>query len=303
MDDVIRWLLEGDVSLQYLTHRYLLGSGADTLAALQRRIETEGFGVRLLACRGENGHWGRWFYQPKWTSTHYTLTDLKDLGMPQSCAPCREMVTRAFDECMLESGGINFSKTMVQSDMCIDGMILCYAAYFCPREKRIERLAGYLLGVAQPNGGFGWNAEGADSDPHTTICVLEGFNAYEKAGFRYRLPDIQAAQQKALEYLYQNNLFIGADARYGKLAFPYRYRYDLLRFLDYCTVAGIAYDARMEPALAWLKSKRGADGKWMLELTHKGNVHFDMEPVRQPSRFITLKALHILKHCAAAETA
>ena len=298
MDDVIRWLLEGDVSVQYLTHRSLLDSGADTLFALQRRTLTEGFGARLLACRGESGHWGRWFYQPKWTSTHYTLTDLKDLGVPQGCAPCREMVTRAFDECMIDSGGVNFAKSMVQCDVCIDGMVLGYASYFCPDEPRVEKLAGFLLGAAQPDGGYSWDAEGARSDPHTTICVLEGFHAYEKAGFRRLLPEIKAARQRALEWFYENGLFLGADARYEKLAFPYRYRYDLLRFLDYCAVAGIPCDSRMQPALDWLKSRRGSDGKWPLELMHKGNVHFEMEPLRQPSRFITLKALHILKQYA-----
>ena len=299
MDDVIRWLLEGDVSMQYLTHLHLLGSSGDVLSGLQRRIGTEGIGARLLGCRGENGHWGRWFYQPKWISTHYTLANLKDIGMPQDCAPCREMVSRAFDECMLPDGGVNFSRTMVQSDVCVDGMILGYAAYFCPDDPRVEKLADYLLSAALPDGGFSWNTAGVCSDPNTTICVLEGFEAYGKAGLSRRLADVKAVQSKALEFLYQNNLFIGADARYQKLAFPYRYRYDLLRFLEYCAAAETGFDPRMKPALDWLDSKRRPDGKWMLELIHPGNVHFDMESVRQPSRFITLKAQRILRRYAA----
>ncbi|MEL7602017.1 MAG: hypothetical protein AAGU77_02580 [Bacillota bacterium] len=294
MDDAVQWLLQGDVSVQYLTHRLLLGSDADTLAALQRRIETEGFGARLLSCRSENGHWGRWFYQPKWTSTHYTLTDLKDIGMPQACAPCCEMVVRAFDECMLPNGGINFAKTMMQSDVCVDGIILAYAAYFCPDEQRIERLASHLLGAAKSDGGYSWDAAAERGDAHTTICVLEGFDAYQKAGFVHRLSDIKGAQRRALEMLFSRALFIGEDARYEKLAFPYRYRYDLLRFLDYCATADVPYDSRMEPAIRWLQSRRTADGRWLLEYAHKGNVHFDMETLRQPSRFITLKALRIL---------
>lgn len=64
--------------------------------------------------------------------------------------------------------------------------------------------------------------------------MAEGFNAYEKAGFQYRLPEIKAARQGALEYLFSHSLFVGKDARYKKLAYPYRYRYDPLRFLDFC---------------------------------------------------------------------
>lgn len=295
MDDVICWLLKGDVSMQYLTHRDLLHSDLGTLSSLQRRIETEGFGAKLLSCRGANGHWGIWFYQPKWTCTHYTLTDLFNIGMPRGNTACREMVTRAFDECQQQSGGVNFAKSLVICDVCVNGMILAYASYFCADDPRIEKLAAFLIGAAQPDGGFAWAEQGQPSDPHSTICVLEGLSAYEKAGFTRHLPGVKAARQRALEYLFGHRLFTGEDVRYEKLAYPYRYRYDLLRFLDYCAEAGIPRNAPIESALDWLKAKQQADGKWVLELAHKGNVHFDMETVKQPSRFITLKALKILR--------
>ncbi len=300
MDDVTCWLLSGDVSAQYLTHRDLLCSSETVLSALQRRIETEGFGAKFLSCRGENGHWGRWFYQPKWTSTHYTLTSLCDIGMPRHNEACREMVLRAFDECMQPCGGINFAKSMVMCDVCVNGMILSYAAYFCPDEPRVEKLADFLLDAGQPDGGYSWAAQGYPSDPHSTICVAEGFNAYEKAGFQYRLPEIKAARQGALEYLFGHGLFVGEDARYKKLAYPYRYRYDLLRFLDFCAAAGAPYDPHMKPALDWLTAKQNKNGKWPLELVHKGNAHFDMETAGQPSRFITLKARQILNNYDSA---
>ena len=37
--------------------------------------------MRFLRERRQEGHWGRGFYQPKWTSTHYTILDLKNLGI------------------------------------------------------------------------------------------------------------------------------------------------------------------------------------------------------------------------------
>jgi hypothetical protein len=51
----------------------------------------------------------------------------------------------------------------------------------------------------------------------------------------------------------------------------------------------------MQPALEWLQAKQKKDGLWYLENQHKGNVHFTMEEVGKPSRFITLKALCILR--------
>ncbi len=48
MKDVIRWLLEGDVSVQYLTHKHLLNSDQTILDNLQNRIEEEGFGAKIF---------------------------------------------------------------------------------------------------------------------------------------------------------------------------------------------------------------------------------------------------------------
>ncbi len=294
MNKIIEWLLAGDVSVQYQVHKYLLKSSARQVTDLQKRIETEGFGAELLSKRSDGGHWGLWFYQPKWTSTHYTLTDLKNLGMPPSCAPCREMVSRAFDECQLDNGGINFSKTLVQSDVCVDGMILDYASWFCPDDNRIEKLAAYILSVQNENGGFGWDLVHRLSDPHTTVCVLEGFLSYKEAGFTYLINEVFKAERRAIEYLLSNRLFIEDGKRCRQLSYPFRYRYDLLRILDYFARSDTPYDERMAPALTWLIKKRTPDGLWNLENMHKGNEHLIMEPRRQPSRFLTLKALYIL---------
>lgn len=66
----VSWLLDGAVSIQYQTHRDLLD---EERPDLRSRIAREGWGRRLLSLQREDGHWGKGFYQPKWTSTHYTL--------------------------------------------------------------------------------------------------------------------------------------------------------------------------------------------------------------------------------------
>ena len=77
--EIISWLLQGDVSIQYQTHADLLGEDKKDL---QYRIAREGWGKALLSRRKSNGHWGGRFYQPKWISTHYTLLDLRHLAAP-----------------------------------------------------------------------------------------------------------------------------------------------------------------------------------------------------------------------------
>ncbi|NNK18093.1 MAG: hypothetical protein HKP49_02985, partial [Maribacter sp.] len=87
--ELIEWLLNGDISIQYQVHRDLLGVDRKDL---QDRIATEGWGKRFLIKRKPNGHWGQRFYQPKWTSTHYTLLDLRNLNLDSGNAKVRETI-------------------------------------------------------------------------------------------------------------------------------------------------------------------------------------------------------------------
>ena len=238
--DVIGWLLDGDISVKYLTHRDLFGVDEARMTETRKRIGIEGYGARYLSCRNENGHWGKSFYQPKWTCTHYTLLDLMELGMPRDNMHCREAVVRAHRECSRPDGSINFARTDLPSDVCINGMVLRYSSYFGMCEKVLKGLIDYLLGVRLPDGGFGWNylRDPENSDPHTTIAVLEGFLGYRKAGHSYRLCDIEKAETSAVRFLLKNNLFMTEntetfDKRYLKLSHPYRWRYDCLRALEY----------------------------------------------------------------------
>ncbi len=86
---IINWLLEGDVSIQYQAERDLLSIERKDL---RNRIEIEGWGADFLVSRKTDGHWGRKFYQPKWTSTHYTLLDLRNLYISPDNFLIRESV-------------------------------------------------------------------------------------------------------------------------------------------------------------------------------------------------------------------
>ena len=294
MNEMLKWLLDGDVSIQYMTHKRLLGSDETTLERIQQKAAAEGFCARLLSCQNENGHWGLYYYQPKWTSTHYTLLDFKNLCAPQTLKPCRDMVIRMFDDCMNHDGGMNLSKHEHPSDICVDGMVLNYAAYFCAEEPRVIKLAGHLLSAQKKDGGFTWDIHSEIGDPHTTICVLEGLGQCGVSVPGHRLFGMEDAKAKAFAFLLRNGMFMDdADTRFRKLSYPYRYRYDLLRGLECFADQQVPYDPRMQPAIAWLHAKRMKDGLWHLENQHKGNVHFAMETVGKPSRFVTVKALYV----------
>jgi len=70
------------------------------------------------------------------------------------------------------------------------------------------------------------------------------------------------------------------------LSWPSRWRYDILRALDYFRAARSPYDTRMDDALEVLAKKRRADGRWPLQAKHPGRVHFDMEKAGEATDII-----------------
>ncbi len=306
-DQLIAWLLEGDVAVQYQIQRDLLASEQPLL---RDRIATEGWGAQFLGFRKKEGHWGRAFYQPKWISTHYTLLDLKHLGISPTIHAIKESIAFVLQNHKGEDGGINPSGTIKQSDVCINGMFLNYASYFGIRESGLISIVDFLIAAQMPDGGFNCqsNRKGAvHSSLHSTISVLEGFLEYTANGYSYRAPELNQIEIEAREFILQHKLFRSdrtgeiIDKRMLMLSYPSRWRYDILRALDYFQFAGVKYDRRMKDALDVLKKKRRKDNKWPLQAKHPGQVHFEMEKSREPSRWNTLRALRVLKHFEEGE--
>ena len=298
----IRWLLEGDVSVQYQGYRDLLG---EERPELQARIATEGWGARFLSYRHLDGHWGRGFYQPKWISSHYTLLDLKHLGIVPDHPAIRASVAQIAAEQKGPDGGINPSQTIPESDVCVNGMFLNYAAYFGLPENVLHSIIDFVISMQMPDGGFNcqMNRPGAvHSSLHSTISLLEGILEYAKNDYTYRLDELQKMASDSCEFILQHRLFRSdytgeiINKRFLMLSYPSRWFYDILRALDFFQFARIPYDPRMQDALDILLQKRRKDGTWPVQARHSGQIHFEMEPTGKPSRWNTLRALRVLRH-------
>jgi hypothetical protein len=89
------------------------------------------------------------------------------------------------------------------------------------------------------------------------------------------------------------------DPGWLQFSFPVRWRYDVLRALDYFRSTGEKPDPRMQEAIALLRGKQQPDGRWLLENTHPGQAPFTLEDGDGlPSRWNTLRALRVLDWCA-----
>ncbi len=303
---VIEWLLQGDISIQYQVHRDLLNTETKKLDRLQKKIGTEGWGRRFLSLRKDSGHWGSGFYQPKWISTHYTLLDLMSIGLSENNTRAGNSVKMILDRKTGPDGGINYARSPKlkngDSDTCINGMVLNLGSYFRVPAPRLTKIIDLLLSVQMKDGG--WNCEwfhgAVHSSLHTTISVLEGFLQFRNTGSGYRKEEIAAAEKQAQKLILDHQLYKSdktgktIDKKMLMLSFPSRWRYDILRALDYFRAADVPADKNMMPAIDILIGKQRKDGKWPLQQKHPGQVHFDMEKTGEASRWNTLRALRVL---------
>lgn len=303
------WLLDADPSIRWQVMRDLTGAPAAAVEAERARVATEGWGARLLAQQAPDGRWGGAAWSPGWNSTMHVLMLLRDLGLDpgsdralRAVGLVREGVT--WEGCGPPECAANpfFDGEL---EPCINGQVGAVGAYF---GQDVRGIVDRLLSEQLSDGG--WNCEAANgserSSFNTTICVLEALLEYERGAGTS--PRVTAARLRGQEYLLDRRLFrrrstgavIGRDRKGGavwtRFAFPTWWHYDVLRGLEYLRRADVAPDERMAEAVSLVLSKRDADGRWRLEARYPGEMPVEMEDGEgRPSRWITLRALRVLK--------
>lgn len=304
--DVLTWLLDGDPAIRWQVLRDLTDASAGDVQAERERIATEGWGARLLALQGTDGQWAGGTYWPAvdddpdsqpWTATTYSLLLLRDFGLEPESREARHAIELVRDNSRWEEGNQLFFDGEVEP--CINGMTVALGACFGENvDSVVERLAREQL----PDGGWNCEAERGStrSSFHTTICVLEGLLEHERA--TGGTPESRKARHRAEEYLLERGLLRRKSSRelisrdWLQFSYPTRWFYDVLRGLDYFRAAGGTPDRRIDEAIQVVRSKEQPDGRWLLEGTHPGKVHFALEDGDgQPSRWNTLRALRVLR--------
>lgn len=306
--DVMRWLLESDPSIRWQVMRDLLDAPADAVAAERSRVATEGWGARLLALQADDGYWGGHEYGENGDrrGTHWTLFALSRLGADPDAAPVRAAVERVregvtwryHDDLPYFHGEI---------EECVNGGVLALAAYFGELGEGSDRILTMLLEQQLDDGG--WNCdppeESLRSSFDSTLCVLEGLLAYERA-VAAAPAGITEARRRGEEYLLERNLFRRKSTgelvlpRYASFAFPPYWFYDVLRSLDYFREADGAPDPRLDDAIELLVDQRADDGRWPGGRPRRGQVFFALDaPEGEPSRWNTLRALRVLRWLGA----
>ena len=305
-DAPIQWLLDGDPAIRWQVHRDLLGAGRREVNAERARVAREGWGRRLLDRQAANGRWMatrgpkgakfRGLYIPKWTSTTYTMLLLARLGLPEDHPKagegCRALVEGAE---WFPSGGLGFFSTHRTAEPCVSAMVLTSLHAFGAEAAARARLERFLLGAQLPDGG--WNCvEGAThSSFNTTTAALEALLP------RSRSRQVAHALARGHEFLLAHRLYRShrtgriVKASFTRLRWPVGWETDVLRELHVFVAAKADRDARLSEAIDRILRHRRADGRWTCTRPQPGALHFPLERPGEPSRWVTLQCLRILR--------
>jgi hypothetical protein len=327
--NVIDWLMDSDPAIRWQVMRDLTDASEDRIAAERARVAGEGWGARLLALQQPHGQWpagipkfspedteaAEWWHSlgpkrqgtlfPVWTSTTWSLTLLMAFGLEPDSAAARHAIGLVRENVQWEHDGEPFFDGEVEP--CINGRTVALGAYF---GVDVAPVAERLLGEQMADGG--WNCEQENGSTrgsfHTTIDVLEGLFAYERAAGA--AAEVTKARHRGQEYLLERRMFrrlstgqvidhdrkTGGPAAWTQFSYPTFWHYDVLRALDYLRAASATPDDRAAEAIDLVRSKRGADGRWPLENPHPGELHFAIDNGEgQASRWNTLRAMRVLR--------
>ncbi|MEX2133772.1 MAG: squalene cyclase [Acidimicrobiia bacterium] len=313
---VINWLLDpeqSDPSIRWQVMRDLLDSPEPEWKAERAKVETEGWGERLLENEDEDGQWAGGAHFPSdfvwggdepgqpWTSTSHSLSQLREFGFDPSTDRARRLVELIGENTRWEHDNQRYWEGEVEP--CINGQLVANGVYFgVDMSPVVDRLVGERL----EDGGWNCEAENGSvrSSFDTTIDVLDGLLEFERV--TGGTPESREARLAGEEYLLKRSLFRRlstgepADERYLYFLHPNRWHYDVLRALDYfrnaSELTGAAPDPRLDEAIEHVRSRRLEDGTWPLDWNPEGRTWFDVDDGNgQPSRWITLRAMRVLK--------
>jgi hypothetical protein len=215
--------------------------------------------------------------------------DPADPGVRRAITVVRERVRWEYDDLRFFDGEV---------EPCINGTAVRVGSYF---GEDVRGIVERLLGEQMADGG--WNCEQERGSTRgsfdTTIRVLEGLLEYER--ITGGSPAVKMARERGEQYLLDRRMMRRLstgeviDPKYMQFYFPPGWHYDILRGLDYLRATGAKPDDRVAEAVDIVEEKRDADGRWLLEKPHEGEVHFAMdEGVGKPSRWNTLHAMRVL---------
>jgi hypothetical protein len=319
-EDRTEWLLEpGDPSVRYWALKDLLDleeDHADVVAARDAIMETPTV-TAILGAMNPEGYWENPedMYLPKYTASTHQLLILAELGARRT--PLIEKAVEHIFRFQRNSGHFltNLPKTergrdsAVKDGCCFDGNTLYYLISFgYLDDARTRRTLGFQVEYHDDKNA-GWRCRAYPINPDGVFpvnCYMGATKVLKALSLipeERRSPEIRRVILREVGNLMDNNIYQylrnpdGSrkdKAGWKRFGFPLFYQTDVLEILDTLTRLGVR-DPRMKPSIDLVLDAQERDGTWLLKHTFNGKMIVDIDEKHKPSKWITLRAIRVLK--------
>jgi hypothetical protein len=321
--DPIDWLLEkSNPSVRYFTLIELLDRTQDDSEVKDARDDIMSIGTvpKILAVQKEGGYWEkpRMFYTFKYKGTVWQLIILAELEADgkdeRARKACEFIIENSQDH---ESGSFSVWPNVRAGGGRYSGVLPCLTGNIVwslirlgylddPRVKRgidwIAAFQRYDDGEMQPLKGLPYDRLTSCFGKHSChMGVVKSLKALAEIPPEKRSNEVMASIEHGAEYLLKHRIYKRSHdlTRVSKpgwlrLGFPLMYQTDILEILGILTKLGYK-DERLKEAFDIVISKQDQEGRWKLESTFNGKFQTNIEQGGKQSKWITLKALVVIK--------
>jgi hypothetical protein len=327
-EETLAWLLEPDpAGVRFLTLRDILDRPADDgdRLAAEQDAYLRGPIFNILAEMAPEGFWeqpGAGYY-PKYRGSVWSLLMLAQLGASvhrdvRIARACNYIIDHSFTS----GGQFTISGAPSTTADCLQGN-LCWAllelGYTDPRlDMAFEWMARSVTGegvapssdrkasVRYYAGKCGPQfACGSNNKLPCAWGAVKVMLAFSKLPEEKNTALVKDAIQTGLDFLlgsdpaqadYPTGWSDKPSGNWWKFGFPVFYVTDLLQNLEVLVAFGYKNDPRLANALQFLCDKQDDQGRWSLEYSYQGKTWVDFGKKKQPNKWVTLRALRVLKH-------
>jgi hypothetical protein len=331
--DPVPWLLESDnPGVRYLALRDLFELPPDdrSLRSACKAAHKEGPIAEVLSHMEKEGYWVKAGpgYNPKYRSTVWAMILLAQLGASANEDRRVEQACSYLLDHMAEGGQFTSTTSGAPSGTidCLQGNLCWSLMEMGCEDPRLQKAYEWMARTVTGDGIAAMQEKDAPVRYYAYKCgptFACGVNnklpcawggvkvmlALSKLPTAQHTPLIKNAIEQGVEF------FFGIDpatAKYPtrdgakpnrawwKFGFPVFYVTDLLQLAEALVRLGFADDPRLCHVLDIIREKQDSQGRWLLDYDYSGKTWVDFGQKKQPNKWVTLRALRVLKSSTPA---
>lgn len=322
-EKVIEWLLEEEnPSIRFFTLTSLLGKSEDdpTVKSAKKAIMEKGIVPKILDMQNADGSWGspERFYTDKYEGAVWTFLILAEMAAdPEDQRiknACEFILGHSRDP---ESGGFSHAQSVKTQSGLTSGVIPCLTGNMvysliklgCFNDERVQKGIEWICRYQRADDGEEGFPVGKIYERYKTcwgrhschMGVAKTLKALAAIPESERNSEVSNKLSQLFEYFLKHHIYkkshnLEEVSKPGwlKFGFPLMYQTDVLEMLGIFADLKIR-DPRLEDAIGIVKGKKNEDGLWMMDNSNNGKMIVSVEKKGKPSKWITLKALKVLR--------